>query len=86
MVMVGFNRRFSPHTVKIKELLAGRTEPPAMTMTVNAGFIPPEHWTQDPERGGGRPALIPFDEIVNATRASFATVESARNGTIIKLA
>ena len=25
-----------------------------MTMTVNAGFIPPEHWTQDPERGGGR--------------------------------
>jgi predicted dehydrogenase len=25
-----------------------------MTMTVNAGFIPPEHWTQDPDRGGGR--------------------------------
>ncbi|MFA6413682.1 MAG: bi-domain-containing oxidoreductase, partial [Syntrophales bacterium] len=53
-VMVGFNRRFSPHIVKIKELLAGRTEPLTMTMTVNAGFIPPEHWTQDPERGGGR--------------------------------
>ena len=54
MVMVGYNRRFSPHTAKIKELLAGRTEPLTMTMTVNAGFIPPEHWTQDPERGGGR--------------------------------
>lgn len=54
LLMVGFNRRFSPHTVKIKELLAGRTEPLTMTMTVNAGFIPPEHWTQDPERGGGR--------------------------------
>ena len=54
MVMVGFNRRFSPHTVKIRELLAGRTEPLTMTMTVNAGYIPPEHWTQDPERGGGR--------------------------------
>ena len=54
MVMVGFNRRFSPHAVKIKELLAGRAEPLTMTMTVNAGFIPPEHWTQDPERGGGR--------------------------------
>lgn len=54
IVMVGFNRRFSPHTVKIRELLAGRTEPLTMTMTVNAGFIPPEHWTQDPERGGGR--------------------------------
>jgi len=54
MVMVGFNRRFSPHTVKIRELLAGRSEPLTMTMTVNAGFIPVEHWTQDPERGGGR--------------------------------
>ena len=53
-VMVGFNRRFSPHTVKIKELLAGCTEPLTMTMTVNAGFIPPEHWIQDPGRGGGR--------------------------------
>ena len=52
--MVGFNRRFSPHTVKIRELLAGRVEPLCMTLTVNAGFIPPEHWTQDPQRGGGR--------------------------------
>jgi predicted dehydrogenase/threonine dehydrogenase-like Zn-dependent dehydrogenase len=51
---VGFNRRFSPHVAKIKELLAGRIEPLTMTMTVNAGFIPSEHWTQDPERGGGR--------------------------------
>ncbi len=54
MVMAGFNRRFSPHTVKMRELLAGRTEPLTMTMTVNAGFIAPDHWTQDPERGGGR--------------------------------
>ena len=23
-------------------------------MTVNAGFIPSDHWTQDPARGGGR--------------------------------
>ena len=54
LLMVGFNRRFSPHVVKIRELLGGRTGPLCMTMTVNAGFIPPEHWTQDPERGGGR--------------------------------
>ena len=54
ILMVGFNRRFSPHTVKIRELLAGRTEPLSMIMTVNAGFIPSEHWTQDPEVGGGR--------------------------------
>lgn len=54
LLMVGFNRRFSPHAVRIKELLAGRSEPLAMTMTVNAGAIPPEHWVHNPERGGGR--------------------------------
>ncbi len=53
-LMVGFNRRFSPHTQKIKVLLAGRSGPLCMNMTVNAGDIPASHWTQDPERGGGR--------------------------------
>ncbi len=53
-LIVGFNRRFSPHTVKMKSLLAGRSEPLCMSMTVNAGAIPPDHWTQDPVRGGGR--------------------------------
>jgi predicted dehydrogenase len=54
LVTVGFNRRFSPHMVEIKKLLAGRSEPLCMNMTVNAGAIPPDHWTQDPNRGGGR--------------------------------
>ena len=54
MVMVGFNRRFSPHVTQMKNLLVGRSEPLTMTMTVNAGAIPPEHWTQNPEIGGGR--------------------------------
>jgi predicted dehydrogenase len=54
LIMVGFNRRFSPHVAKIKALFAGRAEPICMNMTVNAGFIPPEHWVQDPLRGGGR--------------------------------
>ena len=54
ILMVGFNRRFSPHTVKIKQLVAVRSGPFCMTMTVNAGAIPANHWTQDPERGGGR--------------------------------
>ncbi|MDP8276787.1 MAG: bi-domain-containing oxidoreductase [Candidatus Euphemobacter frigidus] len=51
---VGFNRRFSPHTKKLKELLKSRSGPLCMNMTINAGEIPPDHWTQDPERGGGR--------------------------------
>jgi len=54
IVMVGFNRRFSPHAVRMKTLLTGRSEPLCMTMTVNAGYIEPDHWVQDPERGGGR--------------------------------
>lgn len=53
-VMVGFNRRFAPHVVKIKQLLAGVTGPKAFVMTVNAGAIPANHWTQDLETGGGR--------------------------------
>jgi predicted dehydrogenase len=54
LLMVGFNRRFSPHVQKIKALLAGVREPKSFVMTVNAGAIPPEHWTQDQAVGGGR--------------------------------
>lgn len=54
MVMVGFNRRFAPQVLKMKQLLGGVTGPKAFIMTVNAGAIPADHWTQDPESGGGR--------------------------------
>ncbi len=53
-VMVGFNRRFAPQVVKIKQLLAGAPGPKTMVMTVNAGAIPANHWTQDRAVGGGR--------------------------------
>lgn len=54
ILMVGFNRRFAPHVLQAKELLASASQPSAFIMTVNAGAIPRTHWTQDPERGGGR--------------------------------
>jgi predicted dehydrogenase len=54
MLMVGFNRRFAPQVLRMRKLLALVTEPKAFVMTVNAGAIPPEHWTQDREIGGGR--------------------------------
>lgn len=54
MVMVGFNRRFAPQVQKVKQLLNGVTGPKAFIMTVNAGAIPGDHWTQDPLVGGGR--------------------------------
>ncbi len=53
-VMVGYNRRFSPHVIKIKSLLKNITEPKSFIMTMNAGAIPADHWTQDPVVGGGR--------------------------------
>lgn len=54
LLMVGFNRRFAPHVQQMKKLLAGVTGPKAFVMTVNAGAIPADHWTQDPAVGGGR--------------------------------
>jgi predicted dehydrogenase/threonine dehydrogenase-like Zn-dependent dehydrogenase len=54
MVMVGYNRRFSPHIQKIKSLLDVKASPKTFIMTMNAGEIPKEHWTQDAEVGGGR--------------------------------
>ncbi|MGI9511108.1 MAG: bi-domain-containing oxidoreductase [Geminicoccaceae bacterium] len=53
-LMVGFNRRFAPHLVKMKELLGSISAPKTMIMTVNAGAIPADHWTQDRRAGGGR--------------------------------
>ena len=54
ILMVGFNRRFSPHIQKIKQLLDTVAAPKSFIMTVNAGAIPPDHWTQDAHSGGGR--------------------------------
>ncbi len=54
MVMVGFNRRFAPQVQKMKQLLKGVSGPKSFIMTVNAGAIPVDHWTQDVEVGGGR--------------------------------
>lgn len=54
ILMVGFNRRFSPLVRKIKDMLTGLKEPSAFVMTVNAGGISVEHWTQLADVGGGR--------------------------------
>lgn len=54
LLMVGFNRRFAPQVQKMKQLLGGVSGPKSFVMTVNAGAIPVEHWTQDKKVGGGR--------------------------------
>lgn len=53
-VMVGFNRRFAPQVQKMKALLDTVKEPKSFIMTMNAGAIPVDHWTQDDAVGGGR--------------------------------
>jgi predicted dehydrogenase/threonine dehydrogenase-like Zn-dependent dehydrogenase len=54
LLMVGFNRRFAPLTLELRRSLAGRAGPLSLIVTVNAGAVPREHWTQDVEQGGGR--------------------------------
>jgi len=54
ILMVGFNRRYSPFTLEAIRLRRTVSEPIALILTVNAGSIPGTHWTQDRSVGGGR--------------------------------
>jgi predicted dehydrogenase/threonine dehydrogenase-like Zn-dependent dehydrogenase len=53
LLMVGFNRRFSPAMQTIRSILANRTTPIVANYRMNAGYIPLDHWVHGPE-GGGR--------------------------------
>jgi len=53
LLMVGFNRRFAPASVALRERLAGRSAPLVMQYRMNGGYIPPDSWIQTAE-GGGR--------------------------------
>ncbi len=52
-LMVGYNRRFSPHSKKIKDYLANRVNPMIINYVMNAGYIAPDSWVHGRE-GGGR--------------------------------
>jgi predicted dehydrogenase/threonine dehydrogenase-like Zn-dependent dehydrogenase len=51
---VGFNRRFSPHLIKVKQSMGDSAGAVNIIATMNAGFIPKNHWVHDLESGGGR--------------------------------
>ncbi len=51
---VGFNRRFAPFVRELKRHLRGVREPLMLHYRANVGYIPPDHWVQDPTQGGGR--------------------------------
>jgi predicted dehydrogenase len=56
LLTVGFNRRFSPLAQQLKSQVSTQSvqEPKYIHYRINAGPIPLNHWTQDPDIGGGR--------------------------------
>lgn len=53
LLMVGFNRRFSPAMAALRKELGDRVAPLVITYRLNGGFIPLDHWVHGPD-GGGR--------------------------------
>lgn len=54
LLSVGYNRRFAPLAVRMKNFFDAVHEPLVLHYRVNAGYLPPEHWVHDPDQGGGR--------------------------------
>jgi polar amino acid transport system substrate-binding protein len=54
ILMPGFNRRFSPLSVRIRDHFRGRSGPLEMVCRVNAGEIAKESWYEDGDEGGWR--------------------------------
>ncbi|HOV91126.1 MAG TPA: bi-domain-containing oxidoreductase [Syntrophorhabdaceae bacterium] len=67
-LMVGYNRRFSPHSKRVLEFIGVnkdsefktegiqrfRFNPLVVHYRVNAGFVTPDHWVHSEEEGGSR--------------------------------
>jgi predicted dehydrogenase len=54
ILMVGFNRRFSPLLREMREFLAAPGSPMTLAYRVSAGAVAPDHWVHDLAQGGGR--------------------------------
>jgi predicted dehydrogenase/threonine dehydrogenase-like Zn-dependent dehydrogenase len=54
LLMVGFNRRFAPMASRMKSFVDEIREPLSLHYRINAGYIPRDHWVNDPLQGGGR--------------------------------
>jgi predicted dehydrogenase/threonine dehydrogenase-like Zn-dependent dehydrogenase len=52
-LMVGFNRRYAPLTLQLRNVFEG-VDDAIFTARVNAGRLAGDHWLHDPEEGGGR--------------------------------
>ena len=54
LLMVGFNRRFSPLIKQLKSNLESLDSHKSFTYTVNAGYVDSTNWIHNPKLGGGR--------------------------------
>jgi len=54
LLTIGFNRRFAPTVLSLKNILKNYNIPKHYLYRVNAPLLPFDHWTMDPEIGGGR--------------------------------
>ncbi len=77
-LFVGLNRRHAPLISQIKRELKTDCIPAIYEYTVNAGYIPENHWTQDEKRGGGRvigEAIHFVDTIMNLDGSELVNLE-----------
>jgi predicted dehydrogenase/threonine dehydrogenase-like Zn-dependent dehydrogenase len=54
LLTVGFNRRFAPMAIQMRDYLSQAGEPLSVHYRVNAGPLASDHWAHDPAQGGGR--------------------------------
>ena len=54
MLTIGFNRRFSPHMIRLRNNIGENPMAHNIIANMNAGFIPMNHWVHDLKQGGGR--------------------------------
>ncbi len=53
-LMLGFNRRHSPHAQEVKRFFKNTSEPKVINIVINAGYLEKDHWSVDAGIGGGR--------------------------------
>ena len=54
LLQVGFNRRFAPLSIGMRQHVARPGQPIELLYRVAAGILPEDHWLNDPDEGGGR--------------------------------
>jgi predicted dehydrogenase/threonine dehydrogenase-like Zn-dependent dehydrogenase len=83
LLMTGFNRRFAPAVVRMRELLVSRTTPLVADYRMNAGYLPLDHWVHGAEGGGrniGEACHVYdlFDSLVGGAEVESVTARAIR--------